>query len=130
MSNRTPRFKVGDQALRINSDLVSRPVAAVRMDTIYGEQIQLDITGHTTTWLQAELYERVGESQPEPEPRYTLVVPIEKKPGSWRRKIITEDQLHSFIEAFVSGNTHSDRFYVERMRAGEPADSVTTQAPL
>ena len=64
------------------------------------------------------------------EPRYTLVVPIEKKPGSWRRKIITEDELHSFVEAWLSGNTHSDRFYVERMRAGEPADSVTTQAPL
>ena len=130
MPNRTPRFKVGDHALRINRAWDSRPVAAVRMDTIYGEQIQLDITGHTTTWLPAELYERVGESQPEPEPRYTLVVPIEKKPGSWRRKIINEDQLHSFVEAWLSGNTHSDRFYVERMRAGEPADSVTTQAPL
>ena len=110
MPNRTPRFKIGDQALRINSGRDSRPVAAVRMDTIYGEQIQLDIMGHVTTWLRAELYERVGESQPEPEPRYTLVVPIEKKPGSWRRKIINEDELHSFIEAFVSGNTHSDRY--------------------
>ena len=70
------------------------------------------------------------EEQITEEPMYTLVVPIEKKPGSWRRKIITEDQLYSFIGAFVSGNTHSDRFYVECMRAGEPADSVTTQAPL
>ena len=130
MPNRTPRFKVGDHALRIDRDLDSRPVAAVRMDTIYGEQIQLDIMGLVTTWLQAELYERVGESQPEPEPRYTLVVPIEKRPGHWRRKIINEDELHSFIEAFVSGNTHSDRFYVERMRADEPADSVMAGAPL
>ena len=130
MPNRTPRFKVGDHALRIDRDLDPEPVAAVRMDTIYGEQIQLDIGGHATTWLQAELYERVGESQPEPEPRYTLVVPIEKKPGSWRRKITTEDELQSFFEAFFSGNTHSDRFYVERMRAGEPSDSITTEVPL
>lgn len=129
MSKRTPRFKVGDQALRINRDLDPRPVAAVRMDTIYGEQIQL-VMGLTTSWMPAELYERVGESQPEPEPRYTLVVPIEKKPGSWRRKIVTEDELQSFFEAFFSGNTHSDRFYVERMRAGEPSDSVSTEAPL
>ena len=70
------------------------------------------------------------EEQITEEPMYTLVVPIEKKPGSWRRKIITEDQLHSLIEAFCSGNTHSDRFYVERMRAGEPSDSITTEAPL
>ena len=63
-------------------------------------------------------------------PMYTLVVPVEQRPGSWRRKIITEDELHSFIEAFCSGNTHSDCFYVERMRVGGLADSVTTQAPL
>ena len=63
-------------------------------------------------------------------PMYTLVVPVEQRPGSWRRKIINEDQLHSFVEAWLSGNTHSDRFYVERMRAGEPRDSVSTEAPL
>ena len=63
-------------------------------------------------------------------PMYTLVVPVEQRPGSWRRKIITEDELHSFVEAWLSGNTHSDRFYVERMQPGEPSDSVTTEAPL
>lgn len=61
--------------------------------------------------------------------KYTLSVPVEKSPGRWRRRIVDEAELRSFITAFLNGTVHSDRCYIEKHTGGE-LESVVTGSPF
>lgn len=66
--------------------------------------------------------------------RYTLCVELKSKSGTWRRHVVSLQQLEEWLDKYILNEEQSDeqgsRFYVEPHRPEHTDGELTTKGPF